>query len=546
MANLAKESAISLASGDIGSLLGDAAQLGQTASNNKMPPEMMQLLSELPKWTAERASALDRIKQAYDEDPRMRMTPAQARGRAMFNNANPYDPGYSLAMGRMAEDEQNKYVRDSKVAREKAVFDALDLGTFDKLYTTVAKNVKSGSSRGFSGHTVDGGSYVLNNDTGLTEWVKAPVGATKFMTSVAKSMVDEAIKQGTYTPGMRDKIMQDAKNYYDLYTKAQPEVRMKIEQKLGISDQVSEDVFPTVNGVPGIVKPGATVALGDPKLPGSGNFTPEQLAAIKADAAKDKTLLPHGSIVQPANSSAGNNVPLFKSPQQIANEKAMGEGEYKVYEEYKDKLNSLQNANQQISAMEGMLEADKLNSGLFHEELNKVGGFLNYIDKDNKLAQYAGNDAAYYSKMMDLVRDKIKALGAGTAVSNLDLIVTQKSVGDLRNTPQGNLKIMALMKLANATMGSIMDEKVGYYDQDKRNTFQGYKRDTTPTHALKYRLLPTGNWAFDVEDKNSWIERARVTNGGKLPSDINARWKTYADNSVKNLADPDKLLKKGR
>lgn len=535
MANLAKESAISLASGDIGSLLGT---LGQNASNNEMPPEMMQLLSELPKWTAERASALDRIKQAYDEDPRMQMTPAQARGRAMFNNANPYDPGYSLAMGRMAEDEQNKYVRDSKVDREKAVLDALDLGTFDKLYTNVQKNLKGGSSRGFSGHTVDGGSYVLNNDTGLTEWVKAPVGATKFMTSVAKSMVDEAVKQGTYTPEMRDKIMQDAKKYYDLYTKAQPEVRMKIEQKLGIGEQVSEDVFPKV-------KPGSTVTIGDPNVPGSGNLTPEQLEIVKADVAKDKTVLPHGSIIQPIEQTTTETTPTFKTPQRISNEKAMGEGEYKVYEDYKEKLNSLQNASQQISAMEGMLESDKLNSGLFHEELNKVGGFLNYIDPKNQLAQNAGNDSAYYSKMMDLVRDKIKALGAGTAVSNLDLIVTQKSVGDLRNTPQGNLKIMALMKLANATMGTIMDEKVGYYDS-KGNTFQGYKRDTTPTHALKYRLLPTGNWAFDVEDKNSWIERARVANGGKLPPDINARWKTYADNSVKNLADPDKLLKKGK
>ena len=88
-------------------------------------------------------------------------------------------------------------------------------------------------------------------------------------------------------------------------------------------------------------------------------------------------------------------------------------------------------------------------------------------------------------------------------------------------------------------------EKIEHYDSNN-NTFQGWKRDTTPTHALRYRLLPTGNWAFDVEDKASWIERARIANGGKLPDDIDSRWKIYADNSVKNLADPDKLLKKGK
>jgi hypothetical protein len=242
--------------------------------------------------------------------------------------------------------------------------------------------------------------------------------------------------------------------------------------------------------------------------------------------------------VQPKTASV-----QLRTPQQLANEKSMGEGEYKVYEDYKTRLDSFANANQQIASMEGLLESDKLNSGAAHEALNKIGGYMNYLDPNSSLAQYAGNDSAYYSKMMELVRDKIKALGAGTAVSNLDLIVTQKSVGDLRNTPQGNLKVMALMKLANATMGDVINEKINFYDS-KGNTFQGYKRDTTPTHALKYRLLPTGNWAFDVEDKQSWIERARIANGGNLPKDIDARWKSYADNSVKNLADPDKLLKR--
>lgn len=535
MANLAKESTIELAGGDLKSMLGT---LGQNAAKEEIPPEMMDMLSQLPNWVDQRASALERIKLAYDQDPRMKISPQQARGRALFNNPNIHNVGYSLAAGAQAEDLQNEYLRKSKIDREKAVLEALDLGTFDKLYSNVQKNLKAskgGSTRGYSGHTVDGGSYVLNNDTGKTEWVKAPVGATKFMTSVAKSMVDEAIKQGNYTPEMRDNIMRDAKNYYDLYTKAQPEVRMQIEQQLGLVEQPSAESLPPV---PGAIKPGQVVKL-------EGDFTPEQLAAIKADTAKDKTLLPHGSIVQPASPASSGSAPMFKTPQQLANEEAMGKGEYKVYEDYKEKLGSLNSANQQISAMEGLLESDKLNSGLFHEEINKVGGFINYIDPKNQLAQNAGNDAAYYSKMMELVRDKIKALGAGTAVSNLDLIVTQKSVGDLRNTPQGNLKVMALMKLANETMGEIMNDKVGYYDS-KGNTFQGYKRDTTPTHALKYRLLPTGNWAFDVEDKASWIERARVANGGKLPPDINARWKTYADNSVKNLADPDKLLKKGK
>lgn len=308
-------------------------------------------------------------------------------------------------------------------------------------------------------------------------------------------------------------------------------------------------------------RPGAPVTeakAADPMF----NFTPDQLAKFKDPKYVEhvrKTMSPEDvpafdswlktsaptiaeNVVPAQVTQKTGTTPQLRTPQQLANEKAMGESENKSYHEYKDKLDSMWSANQQIAAMEGMLEADKMNSGAAHEALNKIGGYMSYLDPKNELAQNAGNDAAYYSKMMELVRDKIKALGAGTAVSNLDLIVTQKSVGDLRNTTQGNLKIMALMKLANATIGNVMNEKIGYYDS-KGNTFQGYKRDTTPTHAIKYKLLPNGNWAFDIEDKDTWIERAKVANGGTLPKDINSRWKNYADSSVKNLSDPDKLLK---
>lgn len=231
--------------------------------------------------------------------------------------------------------------------------------------------------------------------------------------------------------------------------------------------------------------------------------------------------------------------PRVMTPQQLANVKEQGQLEAKSYEELKAQNSAYRAANDSILPMEGVLLSGKNTSGVAHEALNKVGGWMNYIDPKGALAQSAGNDAAYFSKMMDLVREKIKALGAGTAVSNLDLIVTQKSVGDLRNTPQGNLKTLGLMKLFNATMAELNDRKIGYYDQSG-NTFQGYKSSKEPTHAVIHRRVPMGNstvFTYDLETKDQWVKRLQAANPGKTLSQetIDRQWKIYADNSVKDM-----------
>lgn len=79
----------------------------------------------------------------------------------------------------------------------------------------------------------------------------------------------------------------------------------------------------------------------------------------------------------------------------------------------------------------------------FNQELGKFAIYLGAGD-DVKKRVAAGEQ--YFSAAADVIRDKIKALGAGTAVSNVDLLFTRQSIGDLTNTQTGRALIIKAMK----------------------------------------------------------------------------------------------------
>jgi hypothetical protein len=150
----------------------------------------------------------------------------------------------------------------------------------------------------------------------------------------------------------------------------------------------------------------------------------------------------------------------------------------------------------------------------------------------------------YYANLMNLVRDKIKALGAGTAVSNLDLIVTQKSVGDLRNTADGNKKLLAVMELQNATMMSKLNNKLGYFDQGK--TYDKYRGDASATHILR-RSPKTGE--YWVQSREDWAAEQAEAGVVRSPKEADKFFEQEARNATKRMIkgtslDPDYYKKK--
>jgi virulence-associated protein VapD len=211
-------------------------------------------------------------------------------------------------------------------------------------------------------------------------------------------------------------------------------------------------------------------------------------------------------------------------------------------------ISALRNQAPSINVMKSVLSNPNFSimSGPLHEQLVSVAGFMNYIDPNSKIVKVGDTVPVYFSNMMDLVRDKIKALGAGTAVSNLDLIVTQKSVGDLRNTPEGNKRLLAIMELQNATLNDRLQRKVGFYEGNK-NGYEGYEKfakgfGNEPSHAV-IRNENTGN--YRIMSKDEWkplgtaaLKREfakRNKNIEITPKMLDDYWKIEADHSVAKM-----------
>ena len=138
---------------------------------------------------------------------------------------------------------------------------------------------------------------------------------------------------------------------------------------------------------------------------------------------------------------------------------------------------------------------------------------------------------------MNLVREKIKALGAGTAVSNLDLIVTQKSVGDLRNQPEGNKKLLAVMRLHNAMLEDRLRKKIAYFENNGGNGYQGYEEykksfGNEPTHMV--RRNPNTH-EYVIQSRDQWLAEMKRANPKVPEEEIAAAWASRANQSVQNL-----------
>jgi len=62
------------------------------------------------------------------------------------------------------------------------------------------------------------------------------------------------------------------------------------------------------------------------------------------------------------------------------------------------------------------------------------------------LVRKVGNSEQAIADVAELVRSKIKALGSGSAISNTDLLFTNRSMPDLLKTPSGRKMIISAMK----------------------------------------------------------------------------------------------------
>lgn len=515
-----------------------------------------------------RQESLQRIKDIYANDPRMNRTGIDAGLEAFSgqdfggNSHGSYQPFID------GKNKQLDFLRQSKLEPEmlQQKFDETDP------FTNMLKKVMAAKAMSYKPEVkVVGSSLVKYDSTTDTTQVlfsdvkNSPLYGKIWDQIYTSSLKDEMqfkddVTRRAYVKQETDKAFADAVSRDSTKVGAQTEpVNGTVELPRGPLTDANQTGRPTeIGSTP------ATARSADPELEDAkralvaGKMTRREYdyfvnsrpsSAVPDKAGPNVFGKPKGFIPPKLAASAGVgsspaiarnplNEPDLRTVRDRKVDEKMAEGEVADYQTTKDQIGAMFSANQSMIPMEGILLSGKHTSGQMHETLTKVGGYLTYLDPEGNLAKSVGNDAAYFGIMMNLVRDKIQALGSGTAVSNLDLIVTQKSVGDLRNTPQGNLKIIGLSKLYNATMSQLGQAKIEYFD--KNGKLQGYKSDNEPTHAIRATRNPYKDStiiSYNVQTKGDWVkEQIRRNPGKEIPPDILDReWKRFADNSVRAM-----------
>ena len=268
----------------------------------------------------------------------------------------------------------------------------------------------------------------------------------------------------------------------------------------------------------------------------------EARAELEAQLREEEKMLaqkkaggvPSPTAQTPSRAPGTAAMPTYYSPEQRKADETLGAEQAKQFTEYKDQVSSFRNMDRAIDSMQGILASGKTTAGAAHEMMNKMGNWINYIDPNSSLAKATHNDAVYYGKLMDLVRDKIKALGAGTAVSNLDLIVSQLSLGDLRNTPEGNSKLLGLIKTHMKILMREQQNKIRYYEEN--GTFKGWKAEDVDPYVVLPRRNKEGFVTWDPLAKEDWFKMTKRANPKATDEAIEAAWPFYVKESYRRFA----------
>lgn len=99
-----------------------------------------------------------------------------------------------------------------------------------------------------------------------------------------------------------------------------------------------------------------------------------------------------------------------------------------------------------LNRMERLNDSGNVAQGPLANFNQELGKFAQYLGAGEEVKKRVAAGEAYFGAAADVVREKIKALGAGNAVSNIDLLFTRQSIGDLTNSQAGRALIIKAMK----------------------------------------------------------------------------------------------------
>lgn len=99
-----------------------------------------------------------------------------------------------------------------------------------------------------------------------------------------------------------------------------------------------------------------------------------------------------------------------------------------------------------LQRMEKIASSGNLTEGTWAEERNSVNKFFQSMGLPITPADKIANTEAYIADQAELLRNRLKAYGTGSGVSNLDLIAGGKTLPEISTSPGGKQLIIRAMK----------------------------------------------------------------------------------------------------
>lgn len=184
---------------------------------------------------------------------------------------------------------------------------------------------------------------------------------------------------------------------------------------------------------------------------------------------------------QAVSNTTFNNIP---AKVQEAGQVEMAKLDAKNVDEWRKKRADASLILPVLTRMEKATQDGRTYSGTFAEFKTGFGKLLNSIGVPGVNIDKIASSEQYAADQAEVIRTKIKALGSGTGVSNVDLLFTQRSIPELVKTAEGRMQIIKAMK---ADLQNIVDDAkdADRFFRENKGSLGGWE----PPSAKKNKIL---------------------------------------------------------
>lgn len=181
----------------------------------------------------------------------------------------------------------------------------------------------------------------------------------------------------------------------------------------------------------------------------------------------------------------------------------MGQLDAEHVAEARNSANAAGRLTSMLSRMEASTASGATFGGTFADWATSLGRFAASLDIPVDIKKIAGSEQ-YQADVAELVRAKIKALGAGNAISNVDLLFTQRSMPELSKTPQGRMLIIRAMKADAEMIQDYYRKARDYFDAN--GSLKGFEYEPPETSLIFMEKKTIGGKNYGKLLDGTWVQ----------------------------------------